>query len=89
MAGTVYPNLLNPVVTYYEISFTDNGIGFDNRYASQLFQVFQRLHTRQKYPGTGVGLAICKRIIENHHGAITATATLDRGATFRVYLPQQ
>ncbi len=89
MAGTVYPNLLNPVVTYYEISFTDNGIGFDNRYASQLFQVFQRLHTRQKYPGTGVGLAICKRIMENHQGAITATATPGEGAIFQVYLPQQ
>jgi len=88
MAGTVYPDLLNPAVTYCEISFADNGIGFDNKYADQIFQVFQRLHTRQQYVGTGVGLAICKRITDNHHGAIIATAIPDEGATFRVYLPK-
>lgn len=88
LAGTVHPDLLNPAILYYEISVTDNGIGFDNRYVSQIFQVFQRLHNRQQYAGTGVGLAICKRIVENHHGAITATSLPGEGATFRVYLPK-
>ena len=88
LAGAVYPRLLNSTGSYYEITLTDNGIGFDNKYANQIFQVFQRLNNRQQYPGTGVGLAICKRIVENHHGAITATATPGEGATFRVYLPK-
>ncbi len=88
MAGTVHPDLLNSAGTYYEVSFTDNGIGFEDKYADQIFQVFQRLHNRQQYPGAGVGLAICKRIIENHHGAITATAIPGEGATFRAYLPK-
>ena len=88
LAGTVHPALLNPAVTYYEINVADNGIGFDNRYVNQIFQIFQRLHSRQQYPGTGVGLAVCKRIVENHHGAITATAISGEGATFQVYLPK-
>ena len=79
---------LNPADTYYEISLTDNGIGFDAKYVDRIFQVFQQLHSRQQYSGTGVGLAICKRVVENHRGAITATSLLGEGATFRVYLPK-
>ena len=85
--GTAGPPGLDPAAVYYEISLTDNGIGFEMKYVDLIFQVFQRLHTRQRYAGTGVGLAICKRIVENHRGGITATSVPGQGATFRVYLP--
>jgi len=89
VSGPQLPEGLDPEVTYYEISFSDNGIGFEERYADRIFQVFQRLHARHTYDGTGVGLAICKRVVENHRGAITALGKPDEGATFRIYLPQQ
>ncbi len=66
---------------------TDNGIGFDEKYLDRIFQVFQRLHGKNVYAGTGVGLAICRKVVENHRGAITADSQLGAGATFRVYLP--
>ena len=88
VSGNNGPPDLNPTDTYYEISLTDNGIGFDEKYVDRIFQVFQRLHDRQLYSGTGVGLAICKRVVENHRGAITATSLPGEGATFRVYLPK-
>ncbi len=72
---------------FYEINVTDNGIGFDEKYVDRIFQVFQRLHGRSNYAGTGVGLAICRKVAENHQGAITADSQLGAGATFRVYLP--
>ena len=86
--GADGPPELNPATVYYEISLTDNGIGFDMKYADRIFEVFQRLHTRQQYSGTGVGLAICKRVVENHQGAISATSQPGKGAAFRVYLPK-
>jgi len=70
-----------------EVSVEDNGIGFDMKYADRLFHVFQRLHGRGEYEGTGMGLAICRRIAERHGGAIVARATPGRGATFTVTLP--
>jgi light-regulated signal transduction histidine kinase (bacteriophytochrome) len=71
---------------FYKISVQDNGIGFDNAYAARIFDVFKRLHTAAKYEGTGIGLAICKKIAESHGGYITA-AGRPGGATFHVYLP--
>lgn len=63
-------------------SVSDNGIGIDNQYLDRVFQLFQRLHTRQEYPGTGLGLSLCKRIIERHGGNIWVRSMLDRGSTF-------
>lgn len=72
---------------YYEITFSDNGIGFEKQYARQIFDMFQRLHDKQSYSGTGIGLALCKRIVENHNGFISATSEIGAGATFFIYLP--
>ncbi|RYG02406.1 MAG: PAS domain-containing sensor histidine kinase, partial [Chitinophagaceae bacterium] len=71
---------------YVVLNFADNGIGFDQVYASQIFTIFQRLNNRNQYSGTGIGLAICKKIAENHGGYIMANSAVNRGATFTVYL---
>jgi light-regulated signal transduction histidine kinase (bacteriophytochrome) len=72
---------------YYHISITDNGIGFEQQYKDRMFEVFQRLHDKEKIAGTGIGLAIVKNIVENHNGIITATGELNKGATFDIYIP--
>ncbi|AUD04667.1 PAS domain-containing sensor histidine kinase [Spirosoma pollinicola] len=72
---------------YAEITVSDNGIGFDEKYLDRIFQVFQRLHGKDKFTGAGVGLAICLKIAQNHDGGLTATSQPGLGATFRVYLP--
>lgn len=72
---------------YYQICFKDSGIGFDTIYVDKIFDVFQRLHTSNSYGGTGVGLAICKKIMNNHKGFITAHSIPNDGATFCVYFP--
>lgn len=69
------------------LAFEDDGIGLAASYADRIFMPFQRLHTRDKYPGTGIGLAICRRIAERHEGAITVQSTPGEGATFVVELP--
>jgi len=73
--------------TYCQISFEDNGIGFEQKYDKIIFSLFQRLHGKQDYAGTGIGLALCKKITENHGGTINASSSLGSGAKFDVYLP--
>jgi PAS domain S-box-containing protein len=70
------------------IEIHDNGIGFDQQYADHIFSIFQRLHRKTEYSGTGIGLAMCKRIAQNHQGNITATSEPGQGATFHITLPQ-
>jgi PAS domain S-box-containing protein len=72
---------------YYEISFADNGIGFDQQYADRIFVVFQRLNMSPDYSGHGIGLAICNKIVFNHNGVIYANGKVDEGAVFTVILP--
>lgn len=72
---------------FYDITFKDNGIGFSPEYAEQIFTIFQRLHARSSYEGTGIGLAICKKIALNHHGDIYAVSEEGMGAEFHVLLP--
>lgn len=72
---------------YWKISIEDNGIGFKQEYAERIFELFQRLHGRSEYEGTGVGLAICRKIVQNHHGAVKAHGQPGVGATFTIFLP--
>ena len=72
---------------YLKITFKDNGLGFEQEYAEKIFLLFNRLHGKKEYPGTGVGLAICKKIVENHKGYIFAKGKVNQGAEFEIYLP--
>jgi len=78
---------LSSQINYCHITYTDNGIGFDPQYNERIFEVFQRLHGQNEYKGTGMGLAICKRIIENHNGIITASGKVNKGTRFDMYIP--
>jgi light-regulated signal transduction histidine kinase (bacteriophytochrome) len=69
-------------------SITDNGIGFDSAYKDQVFGIFKRLHTNSEYSGTGMGLAICQRIVERYRGRIWATSELGKGSTFSFAIPK-
>jgi light-regulated signal transduction histidine kinase (bacteriophytochrome) len=70
-----------------ELTVQDNGIGFDEQYATRIFRAFERLHGARAYPGTGIGLALCRKIVERHNGTITAAGTVGVGATFTIRLP--
>jgi signal transduction histidine kinase len=73
----------------WRFAVTDNGIGIAPEYRGQLFVIFKRLHTRREYPGTGIGLAICKRIIERHGGEIGIGSASDGGSIFWFTLPEE
>ena len=79
---------LNQKLSYVKIKVKDNGIGFAQQYAEQIFTIFQRLHDRQTYSGTGIGLVLCNRIVTNHHGVIYASSTEGEGAEFTIFLPK-
>jgi signal transduction histidine kinase len=74
---------------YHIISISDNGIGIENQYSNRIFNMFQRLHERDQYGGNGIGLALCRRIIENHNGFINFTSTPGKGTIFWIYLPKK
>lgn len=74
---------------YHKIIFQDNGIGFEKEYADKIFILFNRLHNKDEYSGTGIGLAICKKIVENHKGFITADSNPGEGSLFTIYLPAE
>ena len=82
----LYPSL-KPKASYYEITVSDNGIGFSQEFSEQIFIIFQRLQDKKNYPGTGIGLALCKRIVNNHQGLIYAESKENQGATFFIILP--
>jgi len=83
----VTANELDSSQKFYSIQFADNGIGFEQQYASQIFSIFQRLHGRQQYEGTGIGLALCLKIVQNHHGNMRAFSDEGKGAVFSMLLP--
>lgn len=77
--------LLN--VNYYHILFRDNGIGFEKGHEDQIFEIFKRLHVQTIFPGSGIGLALCRRIVMNHQGFMYAESKLGQGSIFHIYLP--
>ncbi len=88
--GNEVPNVdtIQQETVYHKITFRDNGIGFEEKYSEKIFTIFQRLHNKNEYEGTGIGLAICRRIVTNHNGYIVAEVKKDYvGAIFHVYLP--
>lgn len=80
-------NFIKPAKYYHKIVVSDNGMGFDDRHADTVFELFQRLHPMDRHSGTGIGLAICKKIVENHHGFIQASGLPGKGSVFVIYLP--
>lgn len=78
----------HPGKMYCHITVSDNGIGFDNEYNDRIFNVFKRLHSKEEYSGTGIGLAIVKKIVENHEGIILASGVKNEGCQFDIYIPE-
>lgn len=78
---------LSPSKEYCHITISDNGIGFEEEFSTKIFEVFQKLHGKEEYSGTGIGLAIVKKVVDNHYGLITATSKLNKGTTFNIYIP--
>jgi light-regulated signal transduction histidine kinase (bacteriophytochrome) len=86
-AGQIGPDLKTHVKKYTEINFIDNGIGFDQQFAPKIFELFQRLHPKSAYEGAGIGLAICRKIMTNHNGFISAQSSPGIGTKISIYLP--
>jgi light-regulated signal transduction histidine kinase (bacteriophytochrome) len=80
-------DVLHGSLDYVRISVKDNGIGFDQKYANQIFTIFKRLHAKETYAGTGIGLALCKKIVDNHHGMVQVESEVGKGTTFHIILP--
>jgi light-regulated signal transduction histidine kinase (bacteriophytochrome) len=73
---------------YWRFTVRDNGLGFDMKYADRVFIIFQRLHNKETYPGSGIGLAICKKIVERHGGIIRVESEVGKGTSFNFTIPQ-
>jgi light-regulated signal transduction histidine kinase (bacteriophytochrome) len=84
---TIEDERLSPEKEYSHITVSDNGIGFEAHFHQRIFEVFQKLHSKEEYAGTGIGLAIVKKIVENHNGIIIATGNKGQGACFDIYIP--
>jgi two-component system, chemotaxis family, CheB/CheR fusion protein len=80
------PNL-SPQKVYCHINISDNGIGFEKEFSEKIFELFQKLHGKEEYTGTGIGLAIVKKTVDNHNGIIIASGELNKGASFDIYIP--
>jgi len=80
---------LSPNQNYCHISISDNGIGFEEKFEEKIFEVFQKLHSKDEYPGTGIGLATVKKIVGHHHGVIFVDSALNEGTTFDIYIPEE
>lgn len=85
LAAGIHP--IRQAAQYYQIDVKDNGIGFDPQYADRIFQIFQRLHSRAEFEGTGIGLAICEKVAANHGGTISVTSQIGTGSIFSIFLP--
>jgi len=86
------PSELNQTVltghSYLKIQVKDNGIGFDQKNVRRIFQMFQRLHGKSEYAGSGIGLALCNKVVQNHYGLLTAESEIGKGSCFIAYLPK-
>ncbi|MDQ3845477.1 MAG: ATP-binding protein [Bacteroidota bacterium] len=85
VSNHLYSNMDNQ--SFIEINVQDNGIGFDQKYADKVFNLFQRLNDKQSYSGNGIGLALCKKIVENHYGQISVQSEIDKGTCFSIKFP--